>query len=265
MLALLLFILGVIGFCYGSFINVLIYRIPNKISIIKPRSFCPQCKNPIPIYRNIPVLSFIFQFGKCHNCNKKISLQYPCIEIITGFLWLFFILQINQIDIANPIISIIIVSFLIPLAIIDLKHLYFPISLITPLIITGIASALINSFVYSNNEGLIGMATAISFLGSIYLIVKIWFKIKKRNDTPMGFGDFLLIVPLGAWIGPVGVILCLFLASTFALVLWITLYFLGKFSLAEKMPFGPYLIGSSIIIKIMSLDQLISALIFQIR
>ena len=265
MLDPLLLILGLIGFCYGSFVNVLIYRIPNKISIVKPRSFCPKCKIPIPIYRNIPVLSFVLQFGKCHNCDKKISLQYPSIEIITGLLWLFFISEISQTNIVNPVISIIIASFLIPLAIIDLKFLYFPTSLIIPLIIIGVASALINSLAYSSNESLIGMAVAISFLGTIYLIVKIWFKIKKRSDTPMGFGDFLLIVPLGAWVGPFGIILCLFLASTFALILWIILYFLGKFSLAEKMPFGPYLIGSSIIIKVMSLDQLIFALISQIR
>ena len=113
MLDPLLLILGLIGFCYGSFVNVLIYRIPNKISIIKPRSFCPKCKIPIPIYRNIPVLSFVLQFGKCHNCDKRISLQYPSIEIITGLLWLFFISEISQTNIVNPVISIIIASFLI--------------------------------------------------------------------------------------------------------------------------------------------------------
>ena len=82
-----LVIITIIGLCYGSFINVLIFRLPNKISILNPRSFCPKCNTSIPFYRNIPILSFLLQARKCHQCNNKISIQYPIIEIITAFLW----------------------------------------------------------------------------------------------------------------------------------------------------------------------------------
>ena len=77
------------GLIFGSFINVLRFRLPNNQSIIKPRSFCPDCKYSIPFYRNIPVASYILQLGKCSNCNCKISILYPIIEISTGLIWLF--------------------------------------------------------------------------------------------------------------------------------------------------------------------------------
>ena len=79
----------IIGLIIGSFINVLIYRIPNNISIVKPRSFCLHCKNSIPIYRNIPLISYLIQLGKCANCKKSISIMYPVIELTIGLLWLF--------------------------------------------------------------------------------------------------------------------------------------------------------------------------------
>ena len=135
---ILLVITAIIGLCYGSFINVLIYRIPNNLSIIKPRSFCPNCNTSIPIFRNIPIISFVLQLGKCHNCHNKIALQYPAIEMLTGILWVCLMLNYGQTDLFNIITSIIIVSLLIPLAIIDLKHLYFPLSLLALLIIVGI-------------------------------------------------------------------------------------------------------------------------------
>ena len=72
-----LVLIALLGLCYGSFINVLIYRLPNNLSIIYPGSFCPKCKSKIPFYRNVPVISYIIQMGKCHNCKGSISIQYP--------------------------------------------------------------------------------------------------------------------------------------------------------------------------------------------
>ena len=109
------------------------------------------------------------------------------------------------------------------------------------------------------------MTTSIIFLTTIYLIVKIWFKIKKKNQSPMGIGDILLVIPLGIWLEPLGILLCFFIASFFGLLLWIILYSIKKFDLNAKMPFGPYLIGSAILIKVTGLANLIFALIFQIR
>ena len=139
---MILILMGILGLCYGSFINVLVYRIPNNISIIFPGSFCPKCKNSIPFYRNIPILSYCIQLAKCHNCKNKISIQYPLIEFITSLSWVYFYINMNN-NIVDLIFSIIVISFLIPLALIDLKHMFFPISLIMPLIFLSIIFSLI--------------------------------------------------------------------------------------------------------------------------
>ena len=200
----------------------------------------------------------MLQSGKCFNCKKKISLQYPIIEFITGFLWFSIIYtqstDLNLQAIIQIIFSIIIISFLIPLAIIDSKYLYFPFSLIIPLIIISLVSLTIDLSLFNNWDSLWGFIIAIIFLSTIYLIVKIWFKFKNRSESPMGFGDILLIIPLGIWLGPLQILLCFLASSILALLVWIILYFLIDFKFNSKMPFGPYLIISSILIKILNLS-----------
>ena len=79
-----------IGICIGSFLNVLIFRLPNEISILKIRSFCPKCKNKIKWYFNIPIISWIILKAKCNNCSTKISSRYPLVELIIGILFVVF-------------------------------------------------------------------------------------------------------------------------------------------------------------------------------
>ncbi len=201
----------------------------------------------------------MLQLGKCFNCKKRISIQYPVVEFMTGLLWFWFIYTIPQ-DynfemIYDIIFSIIMISFLIPLAIIDSKHLYFPFSLIIPLIIISISSLILDYiFLFDWLESILGLTLAVIFLTSIYLIVKVWLKFKGRDETPMGFGDILLIIPLGIWLGPLNILLCFLTSSFLALLTWTILYFLINFEFNSKMPFGPYLIISSILIKILNLN-----------
>ena len=188
-----------IGLCYGSFINVLIYRLPKKKSIISPRSFCPKCKNSIPLYRNIPVLSFIIQKGKCHNCKRPISISYPLIEITTGIIWFLFSYitfgnyEIDSIILLDFFFSIIIISFFIPLAIIDLKYLYFPYKLLIPIIVISLLYSIIKLWLFNDLNSILGISAALIFLSFIYTITKVWLNFKNRNEDPMGFGDILLI------------------------------------------------------------------------
>ncbi len=260
---MILILMGILGLCYGSFINVLVYRIPNNISIIFPGSFCPKCKNSIPFYRNIPILSYCIQLAKCHNCKNKISIQYPLIEFITSLSWVYFYINMNN-NIVDLIFSIIVISFLIPLALIDLKHMFFPISLIMPLIFLSIIFSLIQFYYFNNLNSFLGAAISITFLSSTYLLVKLWFKYKNSKKTPMGFGDFLLIIPLGIWVGPLGILISIFLASLIALLIWIILNSLNLFELSRKMPFGPYLAISATLIKTLDITNLIPDVIFQI-
>jgi len=252
-----LILIGILGACFGSFINVIIYRIPNNLSIISPRSFCPECKVSIPSYRNIPIISFIFQLGRCHNCNKKISYYYPTIEFITCISWIYF--YTNSPNSIDSIFSILMISFLIPLAFIDLKHLIFPLSLIIPLIVISIIYSAINYYFFENIDSIYGIMISLIFFGFVYLIVLYWFKLKKTKKQPMGFGDILLIIPLSVWLGPIGILLCIFLSSLLALLTWGILNMLNLFSFENRMPFGPYLITAAIIIKVFNIINLLDA------
>ena len=161
-----LILIAILGLCYGSFINVLIYRLPSSISIISPRSYCPKCKTSIPIYRNIPLLSYIIQKGKCHSCKNNISFQYPAIEFITSISWICFYMIIND-NISSLIFSITVVSFLIPLAMIDYKYMFFPLSLIFPLICISIGFSFIEFYYFDNLEALYGGIVSVAFLSFV--------------------------------------------------------------------------------------------------
>ncbi|MCP4706309.1 MAG: prepilin peptidase, partial [candidate division Zixibacteria bacterium] len=83
----------VVGLSIGSFLNVLIYRLPREKKFVFGRSFCPLCKKPIKFYDNIPVLSYLILLGKCRSCKTKISIRYPLVELLNGLAWLFFFIQ----------------------------------------------------------------------------------------------------------------------------------------------------------------------------
>tara|TARA_B100000427_G_scaffold326323_1_gene334735 strand:- start:560 stop:1102 length:543 start_codon:yes stop_codon:yes gene_type:complete len=178
--------------------------------------------------------------------------------LITGFLWFWFIYTGPQNydfeSVSKVVFSIIMISFLIPLGVIDSKHLYFPFSLIIPLIIIAISSLLIDLFLFKIWEPLWGLTMAILFLTTIFGIVQIWFLIKKESKQSLGGGDFLLIIPLGIWLGPLDILLCFLMSSFLGLLVWTILYFLIDFKFDLRMPFGPYLIISSILIKILNLS-----------
>ena len=91
----------IFGIIFGSFLNVIIYRIPNNLSIVYPRSFCPKCKQNIPFYRNIPIISFILLKGKCNNCKKSISLLYPAVELLIGIV---FVIGLSKYQIPESIL-----------------------------------------------------------------------------------------------------------------------------------------------------------------
>ena len=88
-ISILNLIIIITGLIFGSFINVLSYRLPENIPVIFSRSFCPECNTAIPLYRNIPIITYILQKGKCHNCKKTINIQYPLIELLTTLIFYF--------------------------------------------------------------------------------------------------------------------------------------------------------------------------------
>lgn len=121
MLELFIFILGV---CIGSFMNVLILRIPVNKSIVLPRSSCPHCKSPLKAYHLIPILSFIFLQGKCASCKHNISLQYPLIELLSGAIFIFIFFKLG-LSLASLCVALCFV-LLLALSVIDFYHKAVP-------------------------------------------------------------------------------------------------------------------------------------------
>ena len=124
------------GLCIGSFLNVIIYRFPNNLSIIKPRSFCPKCNTQLNWRENIPLLSWFIQRGKCKTCKTNISFRYPLIEILTGFLFIIFLNSSPSLYASssnwffNTCFSWIFLSLLICISLIDIDFLWIPKGLI---------------------------------------------------------------------------------------------------------------------------------------
>ena len=187
----------IIGLIFGSFANVCIYRLPIQKSIVKPRSKCTLCKKPIPWFHNIPVLSFILLKGVSKCCNKKISFQYPVVELLTAILFSYsaFTFQLYQASLVSLIIFILLITVTIDLnkQIIFLVFTY--IIFFLGLLIQFLKPEL-NPFNVSLKNSLITALIA----PSLFLILRYIFK-KIKNVEALGLGDVYLIASLAIWTG----------------------------------------------------------------
>ena len=262
------------GLSIGSFLNVVIYRIPNNLSIAFPPSFCPSCGKKIKFYDNIPVLSYIILKGKCRNCGNKISIIYPAIEILTGLLLYalflkffyksFFYYSINAYDVnffkvyigfilSRWIISAFFLFILIPIAFIDLFNRIIPDSLNILLIISGF---ILNIFLLHTSF----LFPLYGFLagGLYFFFIAFFYEIIKKREG-LGGGDIKLIAGIGAFLGLNGVIFTIFIGAAFALLGFLAVSVALKFKRGKekkesshesisnfKIPFGPFLSLASI-------------------
>ena len=235
MIYVFIFITGV---CLGSFYACIGYRIPNKISIVKPSSFCPNCKNSLKWYMNIPLLSYIFLKGKCRYCSKHISIKYPLFELLTGIL---FVLSYVKFGFTiNAIVSIIFCSMLVIITISDLSSYIIPDSV---LLICFILIFIIYLFTYKTFafDHLINGIISFGFMYAVKLIGNLVFK-----RESMGDGDIKLMGVVGMIIGYKKVIISLFLASYLGLPY--AIYVMVKKNVNHELPFGPFLALASLIL-----------------
>ena len=233
----------IIGLILGSFINVLSYRIPKNIPAIFSRYFCPKCNINIPLYRNIPIITYILQRRKCHNCNKTISLQYPIIEFLTASIFYFGLKNNWPID--EYALFIWISSILIAISIIDQKTLTIPLRLIIALLIGELIFIFLNP--HSTQYMLLGLLFGLGYLGITFLVTLIIY----RKQT-LGYGDLLLISLIGLWLGPINTLICIFLSSLAGIIIWLSIYY--KNDAEKKLPFGTYLSISAIFLKILNIN-----------
>jgi prepilin signal peptidase PulO-like enzyme (type II secretory pathway) len=252
-----------LGLAIGSFLNVIICRLKTKENFFLSRSHCPHCKKTLKWFDLIPVLSFISTFGKCRYCHKKISWQYPLVEIITGGLFLlifnfsafggsavggqFFNLQTSNFSFLNffllltaYFLLLFILCSLIVIFVYDLKHYIIPDKIIYPAIIV----ALIFNFQFSifNFQTLFyAIFSAIIASGFFFLIILI------SKGAWMGFGDVKLAFLIGLILGWPDIIFALFLAFILGAVIGLILIGLKIKSMKSQIPFGPFLVAATII------------------
>lgn len=223
------------GNLLGSFLNVVIYRLPREKSITYPGSKCPSCNTPIAWYDNIPVLSWTILGGKCRYCKNPISVRYPFIELVTGLLllmtYLTFDISWNWFFLAYFMCLMVVITW------IDIDLMLIFNSLTYP----GIAMGFIYSYINNNlQQSVLG-----SIIGTVlfYLIAKISLLVMKKEG--MGMGDVTLVALLGAWLGFNNLLGTLFISFFLGSVIGIIL--LLKKGKSEHFPFGPSLTAGAII------------------
>ena len=241
MLYIALFILGSL---WGSFSNVCIYRLPNSGNIAKGRSFCPNCKNKIKWFDNIPFFSYLFLKGKCRQCKKPISFQYFIVELLSAISFIV-IFHIYGISITTLLLLILSIFFII-IFFIDLKHFIIPNELTFPLMIIGFLKSFdpnLNQTIFPNYiNSLIGGLLGYSI---IWFIIFLYKKIRKKEG--MGLGDAKLMAVIGFWFGWISVPFTIFVASTVALVLVVPSLINQSKKMSSEIPFGPYIIIGCIV------------------
>ena len=253
--------LAILGLVVGSFLNVVIYRLPkmmeaqwqrdyaefggeppaesDKLSLAFPGSRCPHCNAEIKPTQNIPVLSYLALGGKCAACKAPISVRYPIVEAITAFLWVLCGLQFG---VSNALAgAMFLTAVLVVLTAIDLDHQLLPDSLTLPLVWIGLLLNIDNTFV-SLESAVLGAVFGYLCLWTVFWLFKI-----VTGKEGMGHGDFKLLAALGAWFGLAALPTIVLLSSVVGAVLGVALIVTGKQDRETPMPFGPFLAGAGLI------------------
>ncbi|MBA4381492.1 MAG: prepilin peptidase [Sideroxydans sp.] len=252
---------GIIGLLVGSFLNVVIHRLPKMMerewqqqcaelngqtieaspsyNLIVPRSACPHCNHAIGALENIPVISYLFLRGKCAGCAAPISSRYPIVEAVSGLLSAYAAWHFGF-SLAG-VAAIVLVWALIALTFIDFDTQLLPDSITLPLLWLGLLLNLSGAFTSLPNA-LIGAVVGYLILWSVYWAFKL-----TTGKEGMGYGDFKLLAALGAWLGWTMLPLIILLSSLVGAVVGVALIIFAKHGRNIPIPFGPYLAGGGLI------------------
>ena len=252
---------GILGLLVGSFLNVVIFRLPKMMehdwhcqcaelrgeplpdtpapSLVRPRSACPQCGHPIGILENIPLLSFIVLRGRCSACKARISCRYPFVEAICALISAGIALRFGP---TLEAVGVLVFTLtLLALTFIDFDTKYLPDALTLPLLWCGLLFNLGNTFTPLPSAVIGAMAGYLS-LWSVYWLFKL-----VTGKEGMGYGDFKLLAALGAWLGWQLLPLIILLSSLVGAAVGIALIVLARRGRDIPIPFGPYLAAAGLL------------------
>ncbi|ALQ06989.1 A24 family peptidase [Pseudoalteromonas fuliginea] len=251
---------GLVSLCVGSFLNVVIYRLPlmmqkewqsecrilledelknskainnEQFNLVKPNSTCPKCKTAIKPWQNIPVISWLFLKGKCASCNNPISIRYPAVEAITAILSLFIAYTMGANE--QALLYILITWALVALTFIDIDHMLLPDQLTLPLVWLALIASIMG-YTVAPSDAIMGAVFGYLSLWSVFWLFKLL-----TGKEGMGYGDFKLLAVFGALLGWQSLLSIILLSSVVGAVIGIVLLSIQGKDKATPIPFGPYL------------------------
>lgn len=236
-----------LGLVVGSFLNVVIARVPARRSLVSPPSACPACGTPVKPYDNVPVLSWILLRGRCRACGEPISVQYPLVEASTGALFGLIMWRFGPGW--DAAIALTLTAVLIPLAIIDQRIFKLPnpityFGAVALLSLDVVAAAATGQWHRLADAGL----SAVVLAGFFYVFAALFRMI--RNKAAFGMGDVKLCVSIGlglGWLGPRYVLVAFYLSLFLGLVLGVVITRAQRSGLQTKIPFGVFLAAGSVL------------------
>ena len=244
-----------LGLAFGSFANVVIWRFPRGESLSSPPSHCPVCDTPIRWYDNVPVVSWLALRGRCRSCATRISPRYPTVELLGGVLWLAAALEFGVS--ARAVAAAVFFYLLLILAFIDLDTMRLPNAIVGLLAAIGLAGSLVAQFSGTSLVPLLDLGgwLAAPLVGSIVgalvsgglalAIAAAYSAVRKASG--FGMGDVKLLLAIGVFLGPYG-IMVLFLGSLAGAFVGIALASRKGGSLTMRYPFGPFLAAAAVVV-----------------
>ena len=221
------------GLVWGSFLNVVIHRLPLGRSLVSPRSRCPSCGKPVAAYDNVPLLSYVVLRGRCRHCKASIAVRYPFIEAALGGASLSSLLR-HGVSV-DYVAELGFVAAMVALIFIDFDHQVLPNSITLPGAALGLALAGPRVDV-SFLDALLG---AMLGAGLLFLVSEVYFRLRKVEG--LGMGDVKMMGMVGAFVGWKGVLLTLFLGSLSGTLVGLVVMAASKGDLRTKLPFGTFL------------------------
>jgi leader peptidase (prepilin peptidase) / N-methyltransferase len=264
--------LGVLGLCVGSFLNVVIHRLPRMLeqqwrrdsaellevplpdageplSLARPRSRCPQCGHLIRWYENIPVVSWIVLRARCSACKTPISWRYPGVELLTAALFAGVAWKVGPQPVALAWCAV--MATLVALTFIDWDTTLLPDQLTQPLLWGGLMAAALG-WTLPLSTALWGAVAGYLSLWSVYWLFKL-----TTGKEGMGFGDFKLLAALGAWLGWNTLLPIALIASVIGAVVGIGMKMVSSLREGRYVPFGPFLAGAGVFVYFMGVDTVL--------
>jgi len=254
---------SLVSLCVGSFLNVVIYRLPlmmqrewqsecrlllddelntnqtkpkntsEHFNLVKPNSTCPKCKTAIKPWQNIPIISWLILKGKCASCSNPISIRYPAIEAVSALLSLVVAYTFGATE--QALLYIVITWALVALTFIDIDHMLLPDQLTLPLVWLALIAA-VAGITITPSDAIMGAAFGYLSLWSVFWLFKLL-----TGKEGMGYGDFKLLALFGALLGWQSLLTIILLSSVVGAIIGIALLSIQGKDKATPIPFGPYL------------------------